>query len=63
MLAWFDARIEAARPVPALGFERHAAALGDRADTDIIAINAPAFAVRIGAAAAGEFGHGPMTGG
>jgi hypothetical protein len=62
MLAWFDARIEAARPVPALGFERHAGALGDRADTDIIAINAPAFAVRIDAAAAGEFRHGPMTG-
>ncbi len=57
MLAWFDARIEAALPAPLIGVDRHAGAPGDRADLDVALEDAPAVAVRALVAAAGEGGQ------
>jgi hypothetical protein len=50
---------EAASPFPLIDIDRHAAALGDRADLDIAKEDAPALTMRVVIAAAGEGGHAP----
>ena len=58
MLAWIQARIEAALPFPLVDVVRAARAARDRADVDVAAIDVPAvLAFRI--SAAGEHGHDP----
>jgi hypothetical protein len=53
----FEAGIEAKAPARLIYFDRYAGALTDRADTNVIIVEAPAFAVRIVVAAARERRH------
>jgi hypothetical protein len=52
-LSGFEAGIKAKAPAPLIGFDRYPGALTDRADTNVIVVDGPAFAVRIVVAAAG----------